>query len=96
MATYTGQLIQTLFGAHGLTLSADMETNYLETIKMMVSVGLGWSMLPRSMLDHSVQEIEVAEVNLARELGIIYRNSYQQTPAAKAFFEILLEDGSTT
>lgn len=95
MDTYTGQLVKALFNEQGLPLQASMETNYLETIKMMVSVGLGWTMLPKSMLDDSVQEIHVDDVVLQRSLGIIRRESYKETPAARAFFNLLREHGNT-
>jgi len=28
-----------------------MATNYLEVLKMLASIGLGWSALPRTMID---------------------------------------------
>jgi len=41
--TYTGQIVARLFNQHNLTLRVSMATNYLETIRMMASVGLGWT-----------------------------------------------------
>jgi DNA-binding transcriptional LysR family regulator len=49
--TFTHHIVQRLFEAQGLTPNIAMSTNYLETIKMMVSIGLAWSVLPRTMLD---------------------------------------------
>ena len=42
-ATYTGRIVMDRFARAGLTLKPTLSTNYLETIGMLVSVGLGWS-----------------------------------------------------
>ena len=57
--TYTGQIVKSLFDAHGLQLQVSMATNYLETVRMMASVGLGWTVLPRSMQDGSLATLPV-------------------------------------
>lgn len=44
--TYTGRIVSALFAAEGFTLEPTLETNYLETVRMLVQAGLGWSMLP--------------------------------------------------
>ncbi len=48
--TYTRAIIEQALAPRGLTVPVRMATNYLETIKMLVSVGLGWSVLPRSCI----------------------------------------------
>ncbi len=48
--TYTGQIVKSLFDRRSLKMQIAIATNYLETIRMMASVGLGWTVLPRSML----------------------------------------------
>lgn len=57
--TITYRLVADVFSDSALTLRAPMPTNYLETIKMLVSVGLGWSLLPASMVSDlgTAQEI---------------------------------------
>ena len=44
-----GVLLMDRFNNAGLALQPTFSTNYLETIGMLVSVGLGWSVLPQSM-----------------------------------------------
>ena len=39
--TYTGKIVNQLFTQRGIAFKSSMTTNYLETIKMMVSIGLG-------------------------------------------------------
>jgi DNA-binding transcriptional LysR family regulator len=67
----TFQLISRLFSANKLSLQPTVPTNYLETIKMMVSVGLGWGVLPVTMLDDSLVKLPTA-AELSRELGVVY------------------------
>ncbi|MEE4463517.1 LysR family transcriptional regulator, partial [Azotobacter chroococcum] len=55
--TFTHHIVRRLFEGEGLTPSIAMSTNYLETIKMMVSIGLAWSVLPRTMLDDQVKPL---------------------------------------
>ena len=44
--TFTHHIVHRLFESQGLAPNVAMSTNYLETIKMMVSIGLAWSVLP--------------------------------------------------
>lgn len=87
--TYTGQIVKALFQQQGLKLDVSMETNYLETIKMMVSIGLGWSVLPHTMVDDSIHPLHVKEVKLERYLGYVYHRSRSLSNAARAFVEAL-------
>ncbi len=89
--TYTGRMIQKRFAQGGVSLNASMATNYLETIKMLVSVGLGWSILPRIMLDDSVRALDCRELVLNRELGYIRHSGKTLPNAARAFIALLEE-----
>lgn len=88
-ATYTGQLIKDMFSTHHFKLNTLMATNYLETIKMMVSIGLGWSVLPATMLDEQLTHLHINEASLSRKLGCIYHTERSLSNAAKAFIELL-------
>lgn len=88
--TYTGLIIKSLFARNNLELTVNMATNYLETIKMMASIGLGWSILPETMLDNKLLRLQVTGVEaLARRLGCIYHRDRQLSNAAKAFMAAL-------
>lgn len=87
--TYTGQIVKALFREHGLRLEVSMETNYLETIKMMVSIGLGWSVLPHTMLDQSIHPLTLEEISLQRTLGCVYHPERSLSNAASAFVSAL-------
>ena len=87
--TYTGQIIKTLFRQYGLKLDVSMSTNYLETIKMMVSIGLGWSVLPHTMIDDELSELTIKDLNMSRTLGYVYHQNKSFSNAAKAFVDAL-------
>lgn len=89
-STYTHQIVANLFQEKGLTLNTRMPTNYLETIKMMVSVGLGWSVLPASMLDNQLHQLKLPLHPLSRELGIVSLKQKNLSNAASALKEFTL------
>lgn len=87
--TFTHHIVQRLFESQGLAPNIAMSTNYMETIKMMVSIGLAWSVLPRTMLDEQVASIALDGVQLSRRLGYIQHTERTLSNAAKAFMALL-------
>lgn len=87
--TFTHHIVRRLFEAEGLVPNIGMSTNYLETIKMMVSIGLAWSVLPRTMLDEQVVRLPLAGIQLQRRLGYIRHSERTLSNAAKAFMALL-------
>ena len=91
--THTGNLIRQLFAQENRSLKTSMTTSNLETIKMMVSVGLGWSILPKTMIGE-LEQIHIPDTYLERQLGIIELQGRQQSNAANAFKTMLLKTAS--
>lgn len=87
--TFTRQLIEDHFQSAGLRLEAAMSTNYLETIKMMVSVGMAWSILPMTMCDDTLKVLPIKHLRLSRQLGYIYHRAHTLSNAASAFMQLL-------
>ncbi|CCK76014.1 MAG: LysR family transcriptional regulator [Oleispira antarctica] len=91
--TFTFKLLVEKFKQQNLTLHTPMPTNYLETIKMLVSVGLGWSLLPESMLDNAEEiglaELKIEQITLTRPLGFLYLQDRTLSNAAKAFIALI-------
>ncbi|CAA0090905.1 HTH-type transcriptional activator CmpR [BD1-7 clade bacterium] len=85
----TRTLIQNLFEENQITLNQSIETNALETIRMMTSIGLGWSVLPRTMIQKELKGLNVRAPKLARQLGLIYHCSRTLSNAASAFITCL-------
>ncbi len=91
--TFTHHIVQRLFQQQGLTPNIAMSTNYLETIKMMVSIGLAWSVLPRTMLDEQVVTLNLPGLQLTRQLGYIVHTERTLSNAARAFMSLLDAQG---
>lgn len=86
--TATYRVVSRLFLEANLPLHPQMPTNYLETIKMMTSVGLGWSVLPLSMVDESVQRLDLG-FPVTRVLGAVGLSGRQLSGAARALIEVV-------
>jgi DNA-binding transcriptional LysR family regulator len=93
MSTFTGRIVKQLFEDQGLGINVSMSTNYLETIKMLISIGLGWSVLPRSMLDTNTHILRLPDVSITRQLGVIHHVQRTLSNAARAFMALLAEHG---
>ena len=66
-----------------------METNYLETIKAMVKIGLGWGVVPDSMLDDSLVSLPLKGTTMFRELGAVFHTARTRSSPANALLELL-------
>lgn len=89
--TFTREAIEMAFAEVAGELSINLETNYLETIKMMVSVGLGWSILPRSMKDQSLHQLSVPHFKAGRRLGIVINKNRSLSKAAHVMLDLIHE-----
>lgn len=92
--TYTREIVESTFADAGLVPQASMATNYLETIKMLVAVGLGWSVLPHTMLDTQVHALRLRNFAPHRGLGVVYHRVRSRSNAAQALIEVALEDSN--
>jgi DNA-binding transcriptional LysR family regulator len=89
LGTFTGRIVRQLFEAQDLKLDITLSTNYLETIRMMAAVGLGWTLLPRTMLQPPLVALEVPGARPVRQLGLLYHRSRRLSNAAQAFIRLL-------
>ena len=87
VGTYTRTIIEDPIIKKHSSLDVILETNYLETIHMMVSIGLGWSALPRTMIDKGLVEIPIHGLHIQRELGIVQHTERSLSNASKAFIK---------
>lgn len=89
--TFTHQVVSRLFEQHGLRPQISMSINYMETIKMLVSIGLAWSVLPRTMIDSQVRVLQLPGVRLQRQLGCIHHSGRTLSNAGQALMALLRE-----
>lgn len=93
-ATYTHRIIREALQGHGVAPRVRLATNYMETLKMLVAIGLGWSVLPSSMIDDSIRALRVDDLQLHRDLGLVWHRRRTQSGPALALIEELLETGN--
>jgi DNA-binding transcriptional LysR family regulator len=58
---------------------------------MMASVGLGWSILPQSMLDAGLYHLKIPAFQSSRKLGIVLNKNRSQSKAVTAMLELIKE-----
>ncbi len=83
-STFTRELILQALGKIRHDIHISMATNYLEVLKMLVSIGFGWSALPRPMIDESLKVVHIEGINIHRQLGIITHAERTLSNASKA------------
>ncbi|WP_372737883.1 LysR family transcriptional regulator [Neptunomonas sp.] len=88
-STFTQQIVTEQFRRQALDLNVGISTNYLDTIRMMVSIGLGWSLLPETMIDSSLTVIETGSAPIQRHLGYIHHRDRTLSNAASKLVEML-------
>jgi DNA-binding transcriptional LysR family regulator len=86
--TYTGRIVQNLFQSEKIPLKSPMSTNYLETISTMVEVGLGWSVLPETLVNQ-LHVMPFPHRTIQRELGYICHTKRTLSNAATSFLQLL-------
>jgi len=88
--TYTRDLLESGFEKLGLSPKIRLESHYLETIKMLVQVGLAWSVLPDSMIDkRQCQVLTVPGLKIMRHLGVVHHRDRTLSNAAHAMMDTL-------
>ena len=87
--SYTRKLIDAALGLEA-SVNTLLETHYLETIKAMVQTGLGWSMLPVSMLDRTLASLDIKHARTTRQLGIVAHSMRTKSSAANAMINQLI------
>lgn len=91
--TFTREVLERTLKPLGVELQTGMATNYLETIKMLVSVGLGWSVIPCSMIDKDLKVIKVNGLKMQRTLGAVMHVERTLSNAALALVRTLEQYG---
>ncbi|MGK0271129.1 MAG: DNA-binding transcriptional LysR family regulator [Cocleimonas sp.] len=89
IGTYTRSVIEKPVIQKQKSLDVILETNYLETIRMMVAIGLGWSALPIAMLEDDLVSINIKGLLIERTLGIVQHANRSLSNAGQAFVDLL-------
>ena len=86
--TYTTQITLTEFERQGLKPKITMSNNPLESIRMLVSIGLGWSVLPKTLLNQDLQQLDIP-LDMNRQLGMVWHPERTQSRAVQELIEMM-------
>ena len=90
--TYTREIILKALGPLRSRIQVGMTTNYLEVLKMLASIGLGWSAIPRTMIDESLRVVQIKKMEIGRSLGIVTHAAHTLSNAGQAMIRIIREE----
>ncbi len=93
--TATYQSVKTIFEQHNVGLEKHQSINNLDAIRMMIEVGLGWGVLPKTLVGDSLRILNLTNSNLghikfSRTLGYLHHRQRSLSKAAMAFIELLV------
>ena len=87
--TYTSQNTLAEFEKKGLKPKITMSNNPLESIRMLVSIGLGWSVLPKTLLNQDLKQLDL-NLDMQRQLGMVWHPARIQSKAAQELINMML------
>ena len=90
----TRRALDRTFRQHGVKVQYVMEVDNIDTIKRIVEIGSGISIVPEPSIEQEVKNetlkaIQFADETLMRPLGIISKRGRRFTPAAQEFIDLL-------
>ena len=86
--TYTSQITLAEFEKQGLKPKITMSNNPLESIRMLVSIGLGWSVLPKTLLNQDLQQLDI-DFEMNRQLGVVWHPARTQSRAVQELINMM-------
>ncbi|MFV1998539.1 MAG: LysR family transcriptional regulator [Acidiferrobacterales bacterium] len=87
--TYTRGIILSALSSIRDGIQIGMATNYMEVLKMLSSIGFGWSALPHTLIDESLYVVQIKNIAISRSLGIVVHRERTLSNAAKAMMETI-------
>ena len=89
--TITRELILNALASVREGIEIGMATNYMEVLKMLASIGLGWSALPHTLIDENLHILKVENLKIGRQLGIVLHPERSLSNAAQAMIDVIQE-----
>ncbi|MBI1451483.1 MULTISPECIES: LysR family transcriptional regulator [Acinetobacter] len=86
--TYTTQITLAEFEKQGIKPKITMSNNPLESIRMLASIGLGWSVLPKTMINQDLKQLDI-DLVMHRQLGMVWHPGRTQSKAAAALVSLM-------
>lgn len=86
--TYTSQITLDEFEKYDLHPKVSMTNNPLESIRMLAAIGLGWSVLPQTLLNDELIRLDI-NIELKRTLGMVWHPNRSQSKANEALITFM-------
>ena len=86
--TVTRRLATQALEGWGVQLRVALASNHLEILRMLVETGLGWSLLPRTLVHDRLATLPLPHP-VSRRLGAAHHPRRQLSRAASAFLDLL-------
>ena len=86
--TYTRAILARALADHGYDITLGMSTNYMETLKMLAEINLGWTLLPSTIRGDNLKVLPVP-LKLSRALGVVTHKERTLSNPARALLEQL-------
>lgn len=87
--TYTYGIVARALGEFGVEPEVRLASNYLETLRMLAGIGLGWTALPDTMVGEDLAMLDLPALSLRRNLGTVRHPDRHLSNAARALLDLL-------
>jgi len=81
--------IDQALSAQDAKASVSLGASDLETLKMMISIGLGWGCLPEKLIDDSLVVLDIPELKVSQKISLVRHQDRTLSRAAQAFIDTL-------
>lgn len=93
MSGFTGKKIQAAFNLRGVKPTKKIECNAFASLRSLLQAQLGWGVLPSPLIDRTMSELRcVPNIEIDRQIGIIYHRNRTPTAATKALLNLNITD----
>lgn len=89
--TFTRTIVERIVAQSFKPIECSLSTNNLEIIRMLTRTGLGWSVLPDTLMDNSLRQLKVENAEISRELGLIFHGRRTLSNAARELIRLLAQ-----
>ena len=87
--TFTRELLTQRFDQAHIDLQVATSTNNLDTLRMLVSTGMGWSLLPHTLRNQDIVTIAADTPTIVRHLGCVSHQQRSLSNAAQQLMTLL-------
>lgn len=94
--TVTRERVLAALGSLAGGIQYGISTNYMEVLKTLTAIGLGWSALPTTLIDESLFVLQIKGLEITRRLGILRHHKRSLSNAARGMIQIIRNENEST